>query len=157
MLCKNYLMTTSNNVDTSASGFLLKTKTLCKGFFGQMRSCSSCTRNHIEKNDGKWSRENPHEFIESNDRKDQKVMIFVAIVEGKIPLVHAFIDERGVKISVNGDCYLKLLQDRVWPFFRSYATRKNLWWMQDVAPPHCTNVAKSSEIKIPRKSHQQRN
>ena len=24
------------------------------------------------KNDGKWSRENPHEFIESNDRNDQK-------------------------------------------------------------------------------------
>ena len=65
------------------------------------------------KNNGKWSRENPHEIIESNDRNDQKVMIFVVIVEGKIPLDHAFIDERGGKISVNGGCYLKLLQDRV--------------------------------------------
>lgn len=95
------------------------------------------------KNDGKWSRENPHEIIESNDRNDKKVMIFVAIVEGKIPLVHAFIDENGERISVNGECYLKLLQDRVWPLFRSSATRRNLWWMQDGAPPHCTNVAKS--------------
>ena len=95
------------------------------------------------KNDGKWSRENPHEIIESNDRHDKKVMIFVAIVEGKIPLVHAFIDESGGRISVNGDCYLELLQDRVWPLFRPYATRRNLWWMQDGAPPHCTNVAKS--------------
>ena len=138
-------MTASNNVDTSASGFLLKTKTLCKRSFGQMRSCSSCTRKQKphRKNDGKWSRENPHEFIESNDRNDQKVMIFMAIVEGKIPLVHAFIDDRGGKISVNGDCCLKLLQDRVWPLFRSYATRRNLWWMQDGAPPHCTDVAKS--------------
>ena len=55
---KNYLMTTSNNVDTSASGFLLKTKTLSKGSFGQMRSCSSCTRNHIEK-----MKESGHEKI----------------------------------------------------------------------------------------------
>ena len=95
------------------------------------------------KNGGKGSRQNPHEFIESNDRNDQKVMIFVAIVEGKIPLVHAFIDKRGGKISVNVDCYLKLLQDRVWPLFRSYAKLRNLCWMQDGAPPQCTNVAKS--------------
>ena len=67
------------------------------------------------KNDGKWARENPHEFIESNERNDQKVMIFVAIVEGKISLMR-----EGAKISVNGDCYLKLLQDRVWPLFRLY-------------------------------------
>ena len=78
-----------------------------------------------------------------NRQEWQKVMIFVAIVEGKIPLVHAFIDERGGKIPVNGDCYLKLLQDRVWPLFQSYATQRNLWWMKDGAPLHCTNMAKS--------------
>ena len=83
-------------------------------------------------------------------------MIFVAIMEGKSPLVHAFSDERGGKITVNGDCYLKLLQDRVWPLFRSYATQRNLWWMQDGALPHCTNVANFPEGKITRKSHQQR-
>ena len=47
--------------------------------------------------------------------------------------------ERGGGGSVNGDCYLKLLQDRVWPLFRSYAIRRNLWWMQDGAPPHCAS------------------
>ena len=38
-------------------------------------------------------------------------------LQSGIPLVHAFIDERGGKISVNGDCYLKLLQDRFGHFF----------------------------------------
>ena len=44
-------------------------------------------------NDGKWSKENLYDIIESNDTNDKKFMIFVAIVEGKTPLVHAFVDE----------------------------------------------------------------
>ena len=43
---------------------------------------------------------------------------------------------------VNGSCYLSLLKEVVWPTFRSSATRKSLWWMQDGAPAHCTNDAK---------------
>ena len=94
------------------------------------------------KNDGKWSVVNPHETIETNDRNGKKVMLFVAIIDGKIPIVHPFIDEAGRPVSVNGSCYLSLLKNTVWPVFRSISTRRGLWWMQDGAPPHCTREAK---------------
>ena len=94
------------------------------------------------KNDGFWALNNPHEVVETNDKNGLKVMIFVAIVDGKVPIVHAFIDENGRRESVNGDCYLKLLQENVWPTFRPHATRQGLWWMQDGAPAHCTTAAK---------------
>jgi len=95
------------------------------------------------RNDGKWSTSNCREMIETNDRNGAKVMIFVSIVDGKVPIVHAFITEDGRSVSVTGASYLELLKDTVWPTFRSTATRKQLWWMQDGAPPHCTNDAKA--------------
>ena len=60
----------------------------------------------------------------SNDRNDEKVMIFVAIMDGKIPIIHEFIDDDGRRVSVDGSCYLALLQDKVWPTFRATATRR---------------------------------
>ena len=70
---------------------------------------------------------NPHEIIECNNRNDNKVMIFVAIAEGRVAIVHPFLDEEGRRVSVDGaSCYLKLLQDHVWPTFRSTTTRHNL-------------------------------
>ena len=69
-------------------------------------------------------------------------MIFVAIVNGKIPIVHPFVNNDGDSVSVNGLCYLSLLRDTVWPALKSTATRHGLWWMQDGAPPHCTIDAK---------------
>lgn len=93
------------------------------------------------KNDGVWARENPHNICETNDRNDIKVMIFVAIIKGMVPIVHSFLDNDGNLSSVNGVSYLELLQDVVWPRLRGSATRLALWWMQDGAPPHCTNAA----------------
>ena len=95
------------------------------------------------KNDGIWSRSNPHEIIETNDRNRTKVILFVAIVGGKIPIVDAFIDHTGRTLSVNGSCYLALLKEVVWPVFRTTATRKRIRWMQGGAPPHCTNDVKN--------------
>ena len=90
------------------------------------------------RNDGVWSKKNPHLIVETNDRNDLKVMLFVAIVNGKIPVVHAFLDNTGRQQSVDGSCYLSMLQDSVWPKLRHCATRLSLWWMQDGATPHCT-------------------
>ena len=94
-------------------------------------------------NIGVWANSNPHLITESNDRNGLKVMIFVAVVNGKIPIVHPFITEEGRSLSVNGSVYHDLLQEKVWPTFRSSATRQQLWWMQDGAPAHCTNEAKT--------------
>ena len=69
-------------------------------------------------------------------------MIFEAITNGNILVVHPFVNEDGNLVSVNGLCYLSLLRGTIWPVFRSTAKRNGLWWMQDGAPPHCTTVAK---------------
>ena len=94
------------------------------------------------KNDGTWSNECPHEIVESNNRNDQKVMLFVAIVDGKVPVVHAFVDENGRNSILNGAGYFDFLREKIWPTFRSSATRKGYWFMQDGAPVHCTTEAK---------------
>lgn len=91
------------------------------------------------RNDGIWSDENPHKICETNDRNDVKVMIFVALTDSMVPIFHAFLDDDGQLTSVNGASYLSLLQNTVWPKLRYAATRSSLWWMQDGAPPHCTN------------------
>ena len=53
--------------------------------------------------------------METNDRNGQKIMIFVAIVNGLIPIVHAFVGDDGRNQSVNGNVYLELLNEVVWP------------------------------------------
>ena len=57
------------------------------------------------KNDGTWSSANPHKVLEVNNRNGKKMTIFVAIVDGHIPIVHAFMGEDGKSQSVNGDRY----------------------------------------------------
>ena len=73
----------------------------------------------------------------TNDRNGEKIMIFVAIVDGQISIVHAFDKSQ----TENGTCYLALLKEVVWPALRYKATRKGYWWMQDGAPPHCSSLA----------------
>ena len=41
-------------------------------------------------------------------------MMYVAIVDGRLPIVLAFINENGRLVSVNGFCSLHSLQDTVW-------------------------------------------
>ena len=79
------------------------------------------------RNDGIWAFENLHEIIETNNRNDLKVMMFVAIVDGKIPIVYVFIDDDRRQVSLNGSCYLNLLKEVVCPTFRSSVSRKSLW------------------------------
>ena len=64
-------------------------------------------------------------------------MNFVAVVNGKVPIVHAFMDENEKPKIVNGDCYLNFLQENI-----SCSTKQGLWWMQDGAPTYCTTAAK---------------
>ncbi|QQP51470.1 Uncharacterized protein FKW44_012847, partial [Caligus rogercresseyi] len=69
------------------------------------------------------------------------VNVFVAIINGMVPIVLAFIEDDGHLSSVNGVSYLRLLQDIIWPRLRHSATRSLLWWMQDGASSHGTNAA----------------
>ena len=68
-------------------------------------------------------------------------MIFVAVINGMVGNKwNAFLDDGGHLLSVNGVSYLRLQQDIIWPRLRHFATRSSLWWMQDGAPPYCTNA-----------------
>ena len=57
------------------------------------------------KNDGVWCKENPHDFVQTNDRNGKKIIIFVVIVDSQIPIVHAFDKSQ----TENTACYLCLL------------------------------------------------
>ena len=97
-LWKKLLTITCCNVGISGSEFLLKTKTLCKESFGQLRSFFlSCTRNPIENLTACGHDKFLMGSLRQTRRMTQKVIIIVAIVERKIPLVHAFVVDSGVK------------------------------------------------------------
>ena len=68
-------------------------------------------------------------------------MIFLAIINEMVPIVHAFFDNDGHLSSVNGVSCLRLPQGIIWPKLHHSATRSSLWWMQDGAQLHCTNAA----------------
>ena len=70
------------------------------------------------------------------------IMIFfsVVLIDGMIPIFHAFLDDNAHLTSINGARYLSLLQNTVWSKLWYTATRYFLWWMQDCTPTHCTNA-----------------
>ena len=63
--------------------------------------------------------------------------------DGRIPVEQAFIDKKGRSVSVNGSCYLQLLQDTVWPALRSTITGG------------CRSVHHLTDPMMPRSSCQQ--
>ena len=63
------------------------------------------------KNYGSRSNECPHKIAESNNRYDQKVMLFVAIVDSKMPAVYPFVDVNGKNLTLNGTGYFDFLRD----------------------------------------------
>ena len=61
----------------------------------------------------------------------KKWMLFVAIINGMVLVVLAFLNDDGHLSSVNGASYLRLLQDIIWPRLLHSAKRSSRWWMQD--------------------------
>ena len=97
-----------------------------------MKNISPIIKSRTKK-DEIWSGENPHEIVETNNHNEEKVLIFVVIVNGKAPIVHPFVDENGRNVTVNDTCYLHQVNEIVWPTFHSSATRKGYWWTQNAA------------------------
>ena len=60
----------------------------------------------------------------------EKVMAWVGMVDGRILPIYWF------EGSVNGEKYLDMLKNSLWPSIRSRATRQNYWMQQDGAAPH---------------------
>ena len=93
-----------------------------------------CLKPHPnKKNQVTWSITNPNNIEEVRDQGVKKVMAWVGFVNGKLLPIHWF------EGSVNGNQYLEMLKNKVWPSVRGTATRDGLWFMQDGAKPHTTN------------------
>ena len=87
-----------------------------------------------------WGWRKPSSHLRYKKNKRLEGVIFVAIIHRLAPIVHSFLDLHGNKVSI-GISYLKLLQEVVWPRLHQIDYRSALLWMQDGAPPHCTNEA----------------
>ena len=65
------------------------------------------------KNYGTGSNECPHEIVESNSPNDQKVMLFAAIVDGKPPVVHPYVEENRRNLTLNVTGYLDFFGEEI--------------------------------------------
>ena len=96
----------------------------------------------------------PHEFEKLQNRGGVKIMAWVGIVAGEILIVHWFRDENDDATNVNGESYRKMLKDHVFPRLRYGATRRQWWFQQNGATPHCTtgNIKMTASIEISRRA-----
>jgi inhibitor of nuclear factor kappa-B kinase subunit alpha len=91
-------------------------------------------------NERYWALVHPHEFEEHQKQGGEKIMAWVGIVDGEILSVYWFKDENGNATNVNGESYGKMLNDHVFPRIKYKATRRQWWFQQDGATPHCTTA-----------------
>ena len=78
------------------------------------------------KNDGIWGPMGTENVWATKKAHGQKIMAWCGMIRGRV-ILHWF--EGGV----DGDTYLQMLQDVVWPVVKDM---KNIWFMQDGAPAH---------------------
>ena len=81
-----------------------------------------------------WSPCQPNRMRECRVQGAKKVMAWVGVVGNKVLPIHWFEEKKGV----NGEAYLHLLVEDLWPAVKSTASRKSLYFMQDGASPHTT-------------------
>ena len=91
-----------------------------------------------KQNERYWAPYNPHVTVDCRLQGDKKVMCWAAIIGGQV-MLHWF--ERDE--SVNGQTYLDILKDVLWPMIRSSATARQYWFQQDGASIHTTHAARA--------------
>lgn len=79
-----------------------------------------------------WSDSNPHWISDTNEQSTPRIMVWAAICDDHV-IGPFFFNEH-----VNKDTYLAMLQDYLTPILDDIplASRMNLWFQQDGAPPH---------------------
>ena len=85
-------------------------------------------------NDRIWAPISPNKVIECKKTSGSKCMAWTGIIDGKcLPVIW-------IEGSLNGEEYLKILQNTLWPSVRASATRKMYWYQQDGAPCHVSSL-----------------
>jgi hypothetical protein len=90
-----------------------------------------------KQNERYWGLVDPEVEDECRVVGGKKVMCWGALVNGKV-ILHWF----EPKTRLNQHVYLDLLKTVLWPKIRSQATRKQLWFQQDGATCHTTNMVR---------------
>ena len=84
-------------------------------------------------NDRIWAPARTNTVAQCKKTFGEKCMTWTGIVDGRcLPVVW-------YQGSVNGEIYLELLQNTMWPSVKALATRKQHWYQQDGAPCHVTS------------------
>ena len=87
-------------------------------------------------NDRYWASSPPNLISQSRYQGKKKVMCWMGVLNGSILGPYWFIDERGRNLPVNGENYLEMLQNELWPNLETRTDLRRTWFMQDGAPPH---------------------
>ena len=84
------------------------------------------------KNNHLWDSENPHALKERHFQHEFKVNIWCGVISG------FFIGPFELPPNLNGPLYLNFLEQQLNPLLEDVplAIRRNMWFMQDGAPPH---------------------
>ena len=90
-----------------------------------------------KQNERYWREVNPEVEDECRVVGGNKIMCWAALVDGKV-IVHWF--EKGTKL--NQHVYLDLLKNVMWPKVRRQVSTKHLWFQQEGATCHTTNMVR---------------
>ena len=91
-------------------------------------------------NDRGWALVSPNKVAACKKTTGTKCMAWTGMVNCKcLPVVW-------FEGSVNGQVYLELLQNTLWPAVRASATRKQFWYQHDGAP--CDSMPGIPQIKV---------
>ena len=88
-----------------------------------------------KQNDQTWAPINPHIFEACKIQGGKKAMCWTGLVDGKV------LGPFWLEGSMDAGVYRELLEDFVWPAVRGFASRKQVWFMQDGATPHTVYVS----------------
>ena len=67
-------------------------------------------------------------------------MSWVGILDGAIIGPFWFLDNFGQPVNVNQENYLEMLREKVWPCLEEKNTTRHIWFQQDGAPSHTSNI-----------------
>ena len=70
-------------------------------------------------------------------------MVWAGFVDGQMLPLHFFVED-GVSVSVTSDRYLSMINEVIWPVLRDHPLITELFWQQDGALAHSSNVVLAS-------------
>lgn len=81
-----------------------------------------------------WSPVNKFEYEECRSQGQQKAMCWVGLLNGKV------IGPVWIEGNMDQFVYRDILEEQIWPKVRNIASRKQVYFMQDGAKPHTTQM-----------------